>query len=45
LGVLETFLTAYIGSSFTPILEFIILLMFLLIRPQGIAGVIVEEKA
>jgi len=44
LGVLETFLTAYIGSSFTPILSFIILLMFLLIRPQGIAGIIVEEK-
>lgn len=45
LGVVENLLIYYIGSGWAPVFTFIIMLAFLLIRPQGIAGVIVQEKA
>ena len=45
LGVLENVLYYFIGSGWTPVVTFVIMLTFLLIRPQGIAGVIVQEKA
>jgi len=45
LGVVEVMLTATIGSGWAPVLLFLILLSFLAVRPQGIAGVIAQEKA
>jgi len=46
LGLLEVFLINidFIGSSFTPVVTFVIMIIFLLIRPQGIAGSIAKEK-
>lgn len=45
LGILENVLIYFIGSGWAPVVTFIIMLAFLLVRPQGIAGVIVQEKA
>lgn len=45
LGIMETFLTHFVGSGYTPVFIFLIMLVFLLVRPQGIAGSNVQEKA
>jgi branched-chain amino acid transport system permease protein len=47
LGVLEVGLTGidFIGSGLSPVVIFVITLVFLIVRPQGIAGRIVQEKA
>lgn len=45
LGLVEIFLLQTIGSGFSPIVIFIIMIVFLLFRPKGIAGVYVETKA
>jgi branched-chain amino acid transport system permease protein len=45
LGMTETLLTNAVGSGYTPIFTFIIMLVFLLVRPQGIAGSNIQEKA
>lgn len=44
LGVIETFLTFHFGSLSTPIILFGIMLVFLAIRPSGIAGRFAQEK-
>ena len=45
LGVLEVTLISAVGAGIAPVFVFVIMLTFLLVRPRGIAGVIVQEKA
>lgn len=45
LGVVETGLLSILGSGYSTIATFAIMLVFLLLRPQGIAGSNVQEKA
>ena len=45
LGVIEVALIGMVGSGWMPACVFVIMLVFLLVRPRGIAGVIVQEKA
>lgn len=45
LGLLETLLINFFGSGYAPIFTFIIMLVFLLVRPRGIAGSNIQEKA
>lgn len=45
LGVLEVTLIAMVGAGLAPVFVFIVMLVFLLVRPRGISGVIVQEKA
>jgi branched-chain amino acid transport system permease protein len=45
LGIVENVLIYYIGSGWAPVITFGIMLVFLLVRPQGIAGKIVQDKA
>ena len=45
LGILETVLLSVLGSGYSTIATFAVMLLFLLIRPQGIAGSNVQEKA
>lgn len=47
LGLVEVTLIGIpgIGSGLSPVVIFVILLIFLIVRPQGIAGIIVREKA
>ena len=45
LGVVEVTLIGLVGSGWTPACVFVVMLVFLLVRPRGIAGVIVQEKA
>lgn len=45
LGVVETLLLSLLGSGYSTIATFAIMLVFLLLRPQGIAGSNVQEKA
>ena len=45
LGLVETLLINFVGSSLAPVFIFLIMLAFLLIRPKGIAGSNVQEKA
>ncbi|NLA90637.1 MAG: branched-chain amino acid ABC transporter permease [Synergistaceae bacterium] len=45
LGVLEIFFISWVGAGWSPVFIFIVMLIFLLVRPRGIAGVIVQEKA
>ncbi len=45
LGLTEVLLIGLVGSGLTPVFIFVIMLVFLLVRPQGIAGRIVQEKA
>ena len=45
LGVVETMLLSILGSGYSTIATFAIMLVFLLLRPQGIAGSNVQEKA
>jgi branched-chain amino acid transport system permease protein len=45
LGLLETLLISTVGSGYTPVFIFLIMLVFLLLRPSGIAGSNIQEKA
>ena len=45
LGVVEIFLIGLVGAGWAPVFIFFIMLVFLLLRPRGISGVIVQEKA
>ena len=45
LGVLEVTLISMFGAGWAPVFVFVVMLVFLLIRPRGISGVIVQEKA
>jgi len=45
LGVVEIVLVYYLGSSVTPAILFGIMLVFLLLRPQGISGKFSQDKA
>ena len=45
LFVVETILLSLLGSGYSTIATFGIMLAFLLVRPQGIAGSNVQEKA
>ena len=44
LGVLEIFWTYFFGAFSAPVMLFILMLLFLFIRPQGIAGKFAREK-
>lgn len=45
LGVVEVMLIGLVGAGMAPAYIFIVMLVFLLVRPQGIAGKLVQEKA
>lgn len=45
LGIIESFATGFISSGYRDAVAMVILLLILLIRPQGLFGKIVEEKA
>jgi branched-chain amino acid transport system permease protein len=45
LGVLEVTLISMAGAGLAPVFVFVVMLVFLLIRPRGISGIIVQEKA
>jgi branched-chain amino acid transport system permease protein len=45
LGLTETLLINFVGSGYSPVFVFLIMLVFLLLRPQGIAGSNIQEKA
>jgi branched-chain amino acid transport system permease protein len=45
LGVLEVFFISWVGAGWAPVFIFVVMLAFLLVRPRGIAGIIVQEKA
>ncbi len=45
LGVLEVSFVTLVGSGWSPVFIFFVMLAFLFLRPRGIAGVIVQEKA
>lgn len=45
LGLAETILLAVLGSGYSTIAVFTVMLLFLLVRPQGIAGSNIQEKA
>lgn len=45
LGVVEVFLISIIGSGLSPVVIFLLMVVFLLVRPQGFAGVSFADKA
>jgi branched-chain amino acid transport system permease protein len=45
LGVIEVFLITTIGSGLSPVVIFLLMVAFLLVRPQGFAGVSFADKA
>lgn len=45
LGIMEVMLTSFFGDTITPAIVFILTLVFLLIRPRGISGKFIQEKA
>ena len=45
LGLIEVFLISTIGSGLSPVVIFLIMIVFLLVRPQGFAGVSFADKA
>ena len=45
LGIVEISLIGLVGAGWSPVVIFVIMLVFLLLRPRGISGVIVQEKA
>lgn len=45
LGVVEVMLIGLVGAGIAPAYIFVIMLVFLLLRPQGISGKITQEKA
>ena len=40
LGLLETMITAYIGGAVTPMVSFTVMILFLLFKPEGVAGLL-----
>lgn len=44
IGLLETLSNAYLNSAISPAITFSVLVILLLMRPQGLAGRLVEEK-
>lgn len=44
LGLLEVFMTSFVGSSLQPACTFLFAIVFLIFRPQGISGKFVKEK-
>ncbi len=44
LGLLEVFMTNFVGSSLQPACTFLFAIVFLIFRPQGISGKFVKEK-
>ena len=44
LGVIEMFWTYLFGSLSTPVMTFVLMLLFLFVRPQGISGKFAKEK-
>lgn len=44
LGIIETMVTVYSNSSLVPIVSLVILILLLIFRPRGIAGIIVPDK-
>lgn len=45
LGIVEVALTIIVGDTVSPAIVFVLTLAFLLIRPQGISGKFIQEKA
>ncbi len=45
LGIMETFVSGYISSSLRDVFSFSLLIIILLIRPQGLMGKSTEDKA
>lgn len=47
LGTIEVVLVAVpgVGSGLSPVVIFILMLVFLIVRPRGIAGIVIKEKA
>ncbi len=45
LGILETFLTSWIGSALQPVGSFVFMMIFLLLFPNGLAGNFTSDKA
>jgi branched-chain amino acid transport system permease protein len=45
LGVVEISLISIVGAGWSPVFIFVIMLVFLLVRPRGISGLIVQERA
>ena len=45
LGLIEVFLVSTIGSGYSPVVIFALMIAFLLLRPQGFAGVSFADKA
>jgi len=45
LGVIEVFLISTIGSGYSPVVIFALMITFLLLRPQGFAGISYADKA
>jgi len=45
LGIVEIICSYYLGAEITPVVLFGIMLVFLLIRPQGLAGRFAQDKA
>lgn len=44
LGIIEMFWTYFAGSLSTPVMTFVVMLLFLFVRPQGISGRYAKEK-
>jgi len=44
LGILEIFMTNFVGSSLQPAFTFLFAIIFLIVRPQGISGKCSKEK-
>jgi branched-chain amino acid transport system permease protein len=44
IGLIETLSCCYISAAISPAITFSLLVLLLLLRPQGIAGHLVEEK-
>jgi len=44
LGIFETIFITFIGSGIAPAFVFIVMLVFLILRPQGISGKFVTDK-
>jgi branched-chain amino acid transport system permease protein len=45
LGLIETFVSGYISTQYRDLFAFLILIAMLVVRPTGIMGKSVEEKA
>lgn len=44
LGITEIFLINFVGSGITPVFTFVLFILFLMVRPQGISGKFISEK-